>query len=61
MIKTLSGPFERLLNAYTEHRARQEAERLSEMQYAREMRNRSEFGTPQYYYYNSIVRTNGGR
>ncbi|MEM1289572.1 MAG: hypothetical protein AAGH60_14555 [Pseudomonadota bacterium] len=61
MLKRIASPFERLVGAYAEHRARQEEERRTEFQYAREMRARSVYGTPQYYYYNAIVVNLGGR
>lgn len=60
MIKTITKTVENAYNAYLQERRRAEEERLSEMQFAREMRNRSEFGTTNYYYYNAIVKRCGG-
>lgn len=61
MIKALTDTFERALESYNRQRLRQEAERLTEMQYAREMRNRCLPGTTEFYYYNAIVKRCGGR
>lgn len=60
MLKALTNTFERALDSYNRQRVRQEAERLTEMQYAREMRNRSLPGSNDFHYYNAIVRRCGG-
>lgn len=60
MIKAITSGFERALEVHRNERRRLEEERLSELQYARQMRNRAEPGSTDYYYYNAIVKTNGG-
>lgn len=61
MIKAITQSVERALEQYQAKRARLEAERLTDMQFAREMRARSLPGSVDYLYYNSIVKQRGGK
>ncbi|MGD1887499.1 MAG: hypothetical protein ACFB01_10355 [Cohaesibacteraceae bacterium] len=60
MIKAFTQTVERAIESYNRQRMRQEAERLTEMQYAREMRNRCTPDSAEFYYYNAIVKRCGG-
>jgi hypothetical protein len=60
MIKAITSSVERAFARYNEQRQRAEQERLTELQFAREMRNRTEPGSPDFYYYNAIVTRCGG-
>ncbi|MEM1288657.1 MAG: hypothetical protein AAGH60_09930 [Pseudomonadota bacterium] len=59
-ISTISNPIGRLFTAYNQHRARVEEERRTELQFAREMRNRSYPESREFAYYNGIVKRLGG-
>ncbi|MFN3169251.1 MAG: hypothetical protein ACE37E_01000 [Hyphomicrobiales bacterium] len=60
MIKAITSGIEQAFAKFNEQRARAEQERLTELQFAREMRNRVEPGSPDFYYYNAIVKRCGG-
>ncbi len=60
MIKAIASGVETALASYREHRLRAERERLTELQFAREMRTRAEPGSTEFYYYNAIVKNCGG-
>jgi hypothetical protein len=60
MIKQIGSRFERLIAHINEQRERAEMERRTELQFAREMRNRAEPGSSDFYYYNAIVKRCGG-
>ncbi|MFK7792136.1 MAG: hypothetical protein AB8B88_05620 [Devosiaceae bacterium] len=60
MIKAITSGFEHAIAVYSEQRQRAEQERLTELQFAREMRNRAEPGSSDFYYYNAIVKNCGG-
>lgn len=60
MIKTITSGFGRAFARLQEQRQRAEEERRTELQFAREMRNRAEPGSSNFYYYNAIVKRCGG-
>ena len=60
VIQALTNGVERMLASYAQQRERAEMERRTELQFAREMRNRAEPGSSDFYYYNAIVRRCGG-
>ncbi|MBO6674311.1 MAG: hypothetical protein JJ908_04845 [Rhizobiales bacterium] len=60
MIKAITSSVERAIANYNQKRIRAEEERLTELQFAREMRVRAEPGSPDFYYYNAIVKRCGG-
>ena len=60
ILQALSQGVERALAGYTAQRERAKMERLTELQFARHMRNRSEPGSTDFYYYNAIVKRCGG-
>ena len=61
MIKSITSTFERAIASFAQSRERAEMERRTELQYAREMRNRSLPGSADFHYYNTIVNRCGGR
>ncbi len=60
MIKAITSGIEHAFAKYNQQRIRAEQERLTELQFAREMRVRAEPGSPDFYYYNAIVKRCGG-
>lgn len=60
MIKAITSGVESVLASYRGQRLRAEQERLTELQFAREMRTRAEPGSSTFYYYNAIVKRCGG-
>lgn len=60
ILQALSEGVERALASYSAQRQRAESERLTELQFAREMRNKTQPGSTDFHYYNAIVKRCGG-
>lgn len=61
MIQAITESFERAMQQRQAKRERMEQERLTDMQFAREMRARALPGSTDYLYYNAIVKQRGGK